>query len=467
VNNIQSVENAKKIQEQNSDRRNSITMPASRDTESIVVAASTSSHPVYPLHQIDIEIDLQDEGDFPEGGTQAWTAVLSAVLILYSSFGFMVTIGTLQDYWHEHQLRIYSSRDVGWIPSVFVYLALALGIWVGPCSDKYGPRYIALLGSMGYVIMMFLLAECKTFWQFLLCCGVLGGISGATLTTTSLAVVSQWFKKKRGFVHGIAMAGSAFGGLTQPLILRATLERYGYAWSIRILAFIFTAFLIVGNLLMRTRLKPTGANEKRNIITLSIFKDLRFSLLTVSVFGFEVVLFGTLGILPTYATLNTNFGPSTGFYLISVMNGTSCFGRLLPGYISDKIGRFNTLLISIVFTLFFMLVLWLPFGTKSLVALYSFSSIFGFGSGCWMAMTPACIGQLCKAEDFGRYYGTLYFLASLSTLICIPISGELAESVGPQALVGFYCVVLGISLLTFCGSRFECLDRKWKWAVKI
>jgi MFS family permease len=416
---------------------------------------------------VNLGLEPENEDEFPEGGLQAWTAVVSAVTILYPSFGFMVSIGTLQDYWHQHQLSSYTSRDVGWIPSVFVYLALALGIWIGPLSDKYGPRYIALLGSLGYVVMMFLLAECKTFWQLLLCCGILGGVTGATLTTTSLAVVAQWFKKKRGFAQGIAMAGSSFGGFTQPLILRATLGRYGYAWAIRTLAFVFAVLLIVGNLTMKTRLKPTGSLEKRSIISFFIFKDLRFSLLTISVFGFEVVLFGTLGILPTYATINTNFGPSTGFYLISILNGTSCFGRLLPGYISDKIGRFNTLLISIVFTLFFMLVLWLPFGTKSLAALYAFSSIFGFGTGCWMAMTPATIGQLCRADEFGRYYGTLYFLASLATLICIPISGELAQVVGPQALVAFFVAVLGLSLLTFCASRWECLDRQWKWAVII
>jgi len=405
--------------------------------------------------------------DFPEGGTQAWLVLSGAFLTLFASFGFMVSVGPLQEYLQKHQLSSYSPRDVGWIPSVFVYLALGLGIWVGPLFDRYGPRWIALIGSTLYVVMMFLLAECTQYYQFLLCLGILGGATGATLTTTSLAVVSHWFKRRRGLAHGIAMVGSSFGGVTIPLMLRATLPKYGYRWSIRILAFVFLACLALGNIFMKPRLPPSPEAKQKSIISLELFGDLRFSLLTISVFGFEVVLFGALGIFPTYASIGTNYPADTGFYLIAVMNGVSCFGRILPGLVSDFLGRFNVLLIMIFTTLIFMLALWLPFGHTSLVALYIFAAFFGFGTGSWMALTPACIGQLCEAEQFGRYYGTLYFVASLATLVCIPITGELVEAVGPQTMVGFMCAILGASLLTFILSRWACLGWRWRWTVKV
>jgi MFS family permease len=410
-------------------------------------------------------VDAED--DFPEGGLRAWLVVASAWLLLFPSFGFMVSVGTLQDYWSQHQLSYMSSRDIGWIPSVFVYLSLALGIWVGPLFDRYGPRWLALAGSIGFLLMVFLLAECETYWQMILCCGVLGGVSGALLTTTSLAVVAHWFKERRGLTQGIAMMGSSCGGLIIPLTLRTTFPKYGYQWSLRILGFMFLFCFIIGNILIKARIPPTAAAKKKAIISLAIYGDLRLSLFTMSVFGFEVVLFGALGILPTYATLSTSFPPETSFYIISVMNGVSCLGRLLPGYVADKIGRFNTLFIMIIFTLFFMLVLWLPLGTTSLAALYCFAALFGFGTGSWMALTPACIGQLCRAEEFGRYYGSIYFIASLATLVCIPISGELVESVGPQPMVAFFCAILGLSLVSFMFSRWACLGRRWVVKAKI
>ena len=45
------------------------------------------------------------------------------------------------------------------------------------------------------------------------------------LTTTALATVAHWFKDRRGLAQGIAMAGSSFGGVINPLILRATLPK--------------------------------------------------------------------------------------------------------------------------------------------------------------------------------------------------------------------------------------------------
>ncbi|KAF2021538.1 MFS general substrate transporter [Aaosphaeria arxii CBS 175.79] len=410
---------------------------------------------------------VDPEDHFPEGGLRAWSVVVAAFFLLFPSFGLMVSIGTLQDYWQQHQLSEYTARDLGWIPSVFVYLSLALGIWIGPLFDRYGPRWLALFGSIGYLAMTFLLAECSKYWHFMLCVGLLGGVAGAALTTTSLAAVAHWFKARRGLTQGIAMMGSSCGGLTIPLILRFTLPHYGYTWSIRILGFIFVVCFAIGNVLIKPRIPPSTVTKKKSIISLSIFGDLRFSLFTISVFGFEVVLFGALGILPTYATLSASFPPSTGFYLISVLNGVSCLGRILPGYAADKLGRFNTLLIMSIVTLIFMLVLWLPFGTTSLPSLYAFASLFGFGTGSWMALTPVCVGQLCRAEEFGRYYGSMYFIASLATLVCIPISGELVEVVGPQAMVGFFCVVLGLSLVAFVFSRWACLGRRWTVRAKV
>lgn len=47
-----------------------------------------------------------------------------------------------------------------------------------------------------------------------------------------------------------------------------------------------------------------------------------------------------------------------------------------------------------IVTLLFMLIIWLPFGHTSLAAIYVFVALFGFGTGSWMAMTPATLATL-------------------------------------------------------------------------
>lgn len=120
-----------------------------------------------------------------------------------------------------------------------------------------------------------------------------------------------------------------------------------------------------------------------------------------------------------------------------------------------------------VATLVFMLAIWLPFGHTSLTALYVFAALFGFGTGSWMAMTPATLATLSGPHHFGRYFGTSYFVASLATLICIPISGQLVEGAGPQVMVGFMCAVLAVSIGAFGLSRWCLLERKWKWLTVV
>jgi hypothetical protein len=72
-----------------------------------------------------------DSQPFPEGGLRAWSVVAGAFFMLLPSFGLMNSVGTFEDYWQGNQLSSYTTRDIGWIPSVFVYLGLALGIQVG------------------------------------------------------------------------------------------------------------------------------------------------------------------------------------------------------------------------------------------------------------------------------------------------------------------------------------------------
>jgi MFS family permease len=408
--------------------------------------------------------------EYPEGGLQAWLVVLGSVFLLLPTYGFMCSIGTLQDYWRVHQLKVYSPRDIGWIPSVFVYLSLGLGIFVGPVFDRYGPRFLVIIGTIAYIIVIFALAECTKYWHFMLCLSVAGGFSAALITTAGLAAVSHWFDKRRGRAAGVSMIGNSIGGMIIPLILRAIFPRFGWAWSIRILGFILTGFLIIGNILIKGRLTPKGppitTGKRPSMMSFHLFADARFSFLSLAIFGMEIILFGALGILPTYAT-SQGYPSEVGYYLIAVMNGISCLGRFFPSYLSDYVGRFNTLLLMLFLTLVVMLVLWLPFGATSLPALYAFAALFGFGTGSWMALVPVCIGQLCRTEEFGRYWGTCYFVASLATLVCVPIGGELIESVGARPMVAVFCAELFVALFSLVLSRWACLGWKWKWRVKI
>ena len=269
--------------------------------------------------------------EYPEGGTTAWVVVAGASMMLACTFGMMSTVGVLQSFWETHQLKAYTSSTIGWIPSIFIFLNLVLGLQVGPMFDRYGPRWIMLIGSVCYTICIFLLGSCEKYYQFMICLA-LGGASSALVSTPAMAILSHWFCRRRGTATGIAMAGSSFGGITFPLILRKTLEKVGWGWALRILGLIFFVLLVIGNICVRSRLpmKPggrllicaalriQGSSGRPSGLSVSLSLSILFvdtNMPSVS----EIVLFASLGLIPTYA-ISQGFGPETGVYLLVVLN---------------------------------------------------------------------------------------------------------------------------------------------------
>ena len=179
-----------------------------------------------------------------------------------------------------------------------MFLTLFLGVQVGPLFDRYGPRVLTICGSIANFACYMLLAQCTEYWHFMLVLGVLGGISSAIITTVSIAVLSHWFYRRRGLASGICMAGSSTGGAVIPLLLRFLFQKYGWLWSVRIIAFMALACYALGVFLVKGRL-PTHKNT-RAIIDIRALSSPRLCFLAAAVFSFEFIIFGCAALLPTY-----------------------------------------------------------------------------------------------------------------------------------------------------------------------
>ncbi|CAG8231826.1 unnamed protein product [Penicillium salamii] len=420
------------------------------------------------------------EDTFPDGGLRSWSVVVGSFFLLMSTFGVMNTTGILQSYLTTHQLSNYSPSAVGWIPGLFTFFGLSISVQVGPMFDRYGPRYILMFGTACYIAGLLLLAESYLYWHFVLTLGVLGGTGTAFLSTVALASVPQWFDRKAGLALGISMAGGGLGGAVFPFMLRGGFTRFGYKWTIRLLALVILMMCTVGIVLVKARL-PKG--RSKSTINLRAFKDARFTWLTLGMFGeslplarhggaitdekigLELNVFAGLGLYPTYVVMQ-GFSNNDSVYLLAVLSICSTIGRLVAGGVADRYGRINTQTALIVLGVFAVFVIWLPFG-NTLPGLYMFSSIFGLASGSFLSLAPACIGQISKASEVGGRFGLTYSIVSIATLICIPTGGEMLDKVGKKAMVAYLGGVLIVALGLFIMARWACLSYRWRWHAKI
>jgi MFS family permease len=58
----------------------------------------------------------------------------------------MNSIAVFQAYTLSHQLKGTSESTVGWIFSIYTWLAFFGGVYIGPVFDKYGPKWLIVAG---------------------------------------------------------------------------------------------------------------------------------------------------------------------------------------------------------------------------------------------------------------------------------------------------------------------------------
>lgn len=357
---------------------------------------------------------------------------------------------------------------------MYCFISFFGGVQIGPVFDAKGPFWLLVGGSGMLCLSLLLVGLCTAFWHFMLCIGILAGLGTSLIFTPSVAAIGHWFMKRRGNATGIAATGGSVGGVIFPLVMQKLFAEVGFAWATRILGFIFIFICAIACCLVRSRLPPRrGA---------SVFPDFKilaqpaFAFTTAGVYSMEWGLFIPLTYLSSFV-LHSNMAGSQSFSfsIVALLNAGSTFGRYFPGLVSDKFGRFNTVIVTCFFCVLTTLSLWLPAtllkseaGTahpavKPIAAVYAV--LFGFASGSNISLTPVCIGQLCDTEELGKYYATSYTLVSFGVLTGIPIAGALLQACngGYMGVVLFTgsCYVLSLVCLTKARSL------KVGWKVKV
>lgn len=98
---------------------------------------------------------------FPEGGLQAWLVVFGSFCAMLSVFGVINSSAVFESYFSTHQLSEYSSSQIGWIFSLYLFFVFFVGIQVGPLFDHHGPRLLVAIGSCLMALSLLLLGFCE------------------------------------------------------------------------------------------------------------------------------------------------------------------------------------------------------------------------------------------------------------------------------------------------------------------
>lgn len=263
------------------------------------------------------------------------------------------------------------------------------------------------LGTVVSVFAIMMISLCEEYWQFILGQGILLSVGNTLLLCPAVALVGQYFKKRLALALGITIAGSSLGGVVWPIVIHALLQKpnIGFGWTMRISGFIMLPILVVSCNIARPPLAPKanlGQHEDNN--GQKAAKPLRpawdWSLVTKTEMmftagGFFFTYFGMF--MPFFYTtqfaLDHGFSSNLSFYTVSIINGASLFGRIIPGFVADKYGRFN---LCVLVTMFSGIIALCWTKVTSVAGLVCFALTYGFTSGVRFSIIILSIFYLTK-----------------------------------------------------------------------
>jgi MFS family permease len=263
----------------------------------------------------------------PDGGLKAWLQVLGGFFIYFNTWGIINAFGTYQTFYESDLLSKSTPSDISWIGSLQAFLLMLFGCITGPIYDAGYARALLLVGSFLIVFGQMMLSLCTEYWQVVLAQGVAVGLGAGCLFVPSMAILSTYFRRKMATAMGLAATGSSIGGLLYPIIFYKLQPQIGFAWATRVIGFIVLATLVVSNVLMKVRVLPA---TRRKVLDLAAYKEPPYLLFNLGCFLGFIGLYAPFFYVSSYSINTGIMGKELAFYLLSILNAASTFGRLIP-----------------------------------------------------------------------------------------------------------------------------------------
>jgi len=399
----------------------------------------------------------------PDGGLDAWLTVLGSTLVSFCTLGCINAFGQFVDFYYTDYLTDYSPTLITMIGAIQVFIFYLMGSFVGSVFDAVGPRFMIPLSGIITSFSLFMLSITKPqqIWQQYLTQSIIYSVGASLGFYPAISVIPHWFRKRTALALGFVVAGSGLGGIVFPILLSKLFPRLGFGWTVRVVAFIVLGCFAVASFTIKSPRPRKPFPSITKMIDFAAFRDPRFTVFAIGAWCNIVAVFNPYFYIGAYSTV-VNGNSAVTPYLLVIMCGSSIPGRIVPGMIADKFGRFNTIAASSMISAILTLTLW--YLSTSEPSLIVFASLYGFLSGPFFSLLPACVVQLSPIDRVGGRIGMLLTFLSTGALLGSPIGGlfirtESADNfqrlvlfTGIVALVGSFCLV---------AARFTCDKRLW------
>ncbi|KAM0289591.1 hypothetical protein ACHAO9_005873, partial [Fusarium lateritium] len=293
-----------------------------------------------------LETTFPEDVPSPPDGGYGWIIVGSCFILNAFTWGVTASFGVyLTEYVSSEKITNAKPMEYGLVGGLNFSCAMLLAPLVTYLASRFRLQVVMLSGcflqGIGYVAASF----ASRTWHLYLTQGALVGSGIGFIIIPSMAVLSQWFSKRRSIANGISSAGSGVGGAAFTWGTAAMIQHQGLGWALRTTGLITLAATVPATLLLRDRNSQIQPNQRAVDIALLRSKAVVFLLMWafISMFGYIVLLFS----LSEFA-LAIGLSHKQATDIIGFLNVGTAVGRPLIGLASD---RFSSVATACVLTL--------------------------------------------------------------------------------------------------------------------
>ena len=359
-------------------------------------------------------------------------------------------------------------REFGWkraqTSAVFTLAAVMFAaslLLAGRLQDRFGPFWISVTGSVLISLSFLLFSYTSSLYFLYFFYGVLGGAGTGFGYGTVVPVMAKWFPDKTGLAIGLALmgfgSGSAFFGSFANLVL---FPRFGWRASCVILSGIFLVMTMTAAFLLKNPVASrqstnnlaflTSATTRHQFTPGEVLRTPAFYLLWIG-FGLGSTA-GLMVISQLIPFANSQGISSAALATLGLVIGAfgNVSGRVLSGWLSDIMGRLNTLRIVIAISCVAMPALY-SVGAH-LTALYVLIYLVYFSYGAQASVIPSTVADFWGSRYAGTNYGALFTAWGFAGILGPTIGGVLFDrfrnygaafyTAAALALVALFCVLI-------------------------
>ncbi len=369
--------------------------------------------------------------------------------------------------------------EFGWsrgdIMAGFTILYVIMGFsspFIGRVVDRYGAKKVISMGALVTGLGFAFLSRINNLWELYLGCIIIGiGLAAMGQVPTS-AVVSNWFKKRRGLAIGIASMGVGGGGFAiAPLIGGYIIPEFGWRFAYLTLAILPWVIIIpLVLLVIKTKpadmgLYPDGINSPPPEIQGSVSPSasgkltVKMALSTATFWlialSFFLSTFSHAGLIQSQVPHLQDIGfPAAEMATALGMVGLlSAFGKFFFGWVCDRIPPKFACSIGLLLQGLGGLVLVNVVATSPPSLIWLYAILMGLGVGSWLPTMSMLTSDSFGLAAYGAIFGAVSLAQGVGTAMGPLVAGRMFDAMNDyhQPFIIFttlYAIAIPAVLLT-------------------